>query len=90
MKAVGDFINKNTDKLLVLLVLGGFYSGAYACNHYGFKELAGASIDLVKQFSAAFLTLAVGARLTNRNGDTNGAATSTSTVDTSKAPDAGK
>lgn len=77
MSAWREFISKNTDKLLVMLVLSAFYAGSW----YGFKvdnpNFANSSLDLVKQLVAAFLTLTVSGRLSTNtrasdNGGTNG------------------
>lgn len=59
----GRFIEKNTDKMLVLFVLLGFYIGAALAYHNGFTGFGDASIDLVKQLAAAFLTLTVSSRI---------------------------
>jgi hypothetical protein len=79
-----EFISKNADKLLVLLVLTGFYVGSFLAFRWGYKEFGVGSFDLVKQFAAALLTLAVGSRMATRSSDQNGngngsGATTTST-----------
>jgi len=71
-----DFFSRNTDKLLVLFVLVLFYRGAWYGWHYHIEPLASASIDLVKQFAAAFLTLTVSSRLSSPNGGSNASTTS--------------
>ena len=78
-----DFIQKNTDKLLVMLVLFVFYWGAWWGFHRENPNFATGSLDLVKQLAAAFLTLTVSSRMGTRvsdNGGTNGKATTITTV----------
>lgn len=67
---MGDFIQKNTDKLLVLLALFVFYAGSWWAYKIGIGNLGDASIDIVKQLVAAFLTLAVAKGvLSTKNGN---------------------
>jgi hypothetical protein len=86
----GDFVKANVDKLLVLLVLLIFYRGAWYGYHYKIEGLAAASIDLVKQFGAAFLTLTVANRMANHTNGGKGNGTTPPENSSTSSTTAGK
>jgi hypothetical protein len=82
MNGFSIFVNRNSDKLMVMFVMFCFLSISWHAYSHGLANFGDALIDLVKQLTAAFLTLVVSKGIGGQrdNGNGNGHSTPAATI----------
>jgi hypothetical protein len=81
-----DLIDKHYDKLLIMTGFAFCIGMAKRGYNHGQTDFASATIDLAKQFGAAFLTLVASAGLTNRKSNNGGNRNGTTTEQVTVTP----